>query len=328
MFSTFFEKLSGYLDQRFVITLWLPSLLFWVALLSLVLVWFDPSNALLWWQQQPRVMQVLLILLTLTWITFCARVLAAYLGSLIRFYEGYWEHIPGLRQWGVQGKQHYQNELARLAGQGEEGYRQIAMGFPPSSRPEQVMPTRLGNLLKNVELYPNVRYQIDGVVVWPRLYSVLPERLVQILGAAKAEMDMMMVVSFLSMAFAFLGGVLAMVLLPWYYPPLCALIGGGGAWIGYRGALRSALPYAQLTKAAFDVYRGTLLKTMGWLEPTSYAEERQRWLHISQLWYRGAPGSAAGAHALGYPPGKQTEPGKEMHVKLQIEEPRPYHGII
>src|SRR5262249_51291533 len=138
MLNTFFEKLSGYLDQRFVVTLWLPSLFFWVALLSLICLWFNPSTVLIWWKQQPGEIQVLLVLLALAWITFFARVLAVYLGSLIRFYEGYWENIPILRTWGVERKLHYQNELNALAGQGKEGYNQIALRFPPSTRPDEV----------------------------------------------------------------------------------------------------------------------------------------------------------------------------------------------
>jgi hypothetical protein len=323
MLSTFFEKLSGYLDQRFAVTLWLPSLFFWVALLSLICIWFSPSTALIWWKQQPSELQVLLVLLALAWITFFARLLAVYLGGLIRFYEGYWENIPVLRTWGVKRKRHYQNELERLAGQGAEGYRQIALRFPPRTRLDQVMPTRLGNLLRSAEIYPHVRYQIDGVVVWPRLYGVLPERLTQNVGAAKAEMDMMIIVSFLGVAFAFLGGGIAMMFLPWYCPPLCAFVGWGAAWIGYRGALRSALPYTQLLKAAFDLHRGTLLKTIGWTEPTSYGEERKRWLQICNLWYRGAPAGAAGARELGYPTSGQSQQAQEIHVKLQIEEPAP-----
>jgi len=41
--------------------------------------------------------------------------------------------------------------------------------------PRALMPTRLGNILKACELYPNERYQIRGVVVWSRLAQVLPK---------------------------------------------------------------------------------------------------------------------------------------------------------
>src|SRR5262249_286447 len=128
---------------------------------------------------------------------------------------------------------------------------------------------------------------------------------------------------FLRMTSSFRGGGLAMRFLPWYYPPLCTFVGWGVAWIGYRGALRSAIPYTQLIKAAFDLHRGTLLKTIGWTEPTSYGEERKRWPQICQLWHRGAPAGAVGARELGYPISGQSKQRQVINVKLQIEEPTP-----
>lgn len=165
------------------------------------------------------------------------------------------------------------------------------------------MPTRLGNVLKNSELYSKVRYNIDAVLVWPRIYSVLPDRLVQSIGAAKSQMDLMLVISILGVAFALLGGVVALVLLPWYAFPACVWGGALVAWLGYQGAVRSALPYAQLIKSAFDLHRGTLLTAIGWQAPTSYGEEKRRWKQIGHLWYRGSP-EPTGVQALGYPASK------------------------
>ena len=40
------------------------------------------------------------------------------------------------------------------------------------------MPTRLGNILKASEIYAQIRYSIEAVNVWPRLFSVLPRQFV------------------------------------------------------------------------------------------------------------------------------------------------------
>ena len=36
------------------------------------------------------------------------------------------------------------------------------------------MPTRLGNILRASELYPQIRYKIDGIALFPRLSAVFP----------------------------------------------------------------------------------------------------------------------------------------------------------
>ena len=43
--------------------------------------------------------------------------------------------------------------------------------------PEDVLPTRLGNVLRAAELYPLHRYGIDIAVLWTRLTMLLPDQL-------------------------------------------------------------------------------------------------------------------------------------------------------
>ncbi len=41
-----------------------------------------------------------------------------------------------------------------------------------------VLPTRLGNVLRTGEYYPNQRYMFDGTNIWTRLQAILPEKFV------------------------------------------------------------------------------------------------------------------------------------------------------
>jgi hypothetical protein len=309
MFSSFFETASSYFDQRFILTFWLPSLLFWMALLTLLILWAGGTNTLAWWTQQPLGIHALLIILALTWITLFAQLLSAQIGSLMRFYEGYWDDLPVFRALAKRRKLYYEEKLKELSRQGEQGYKTIYYYFPPVSRVGQVMPTRLGNMLKSSELYPELRYKMDAVLIWPRLYSVLPDRLERNIGSAKAELDMMLVISVLGVAFAVFSGLISMILLPIYFTPLCIWSGFLLSWVGYKGALTSAIPYTQLIRVAFDLHRTTLLKTIGLADPTSYQQERTRWLAIGTLWYRATPNDE---QSLGYPAPSSGTDEKKM----------------
>lgn len=312
MFQTVFEKFSGLLDQRFILSVWVPCLFFWLTLWCLVVIWAGASVVLGWWQLQPVELQVMLVVLLLAWITFFARLLLSTLDSIIRVYEGYWnvERLSLLREFKERRQRYYVKKIVALKAAGKD--LEIHLRFPPATRPEEVMPTRLGNLLKNAEMYPKLRYGMDAVVIWPRLYNVLPDNMVKNFGAAATELELMTVISVLGAAFAVLGGVMATVLLPFYAVPACIIGGALVAWIGYEGALRSALPYNRLIKAAFDIHRSTLLKTIGWVAAGSYDKERVQWDSISKLWRHGRPPGSQWKSTLGYEAEKgETDATKE-----------------
>ncbi|MGW8359159.1 hypothetical protein ACWGK1_01090 [Streptomyces wedmorensis] len=70
----------------------------------------------------------------------------------------------------------------------------------------------------------------------------------------------------------------------------------------YRGAVRAALGYGELVRAAFDVHRRDLLKEMGLILPESLDAERALWAALAQQLYRGLTGRprlpAHAAHGL------------------------------
>ena len=300
MFQTVFEKFSGLLDNRFILSVWVPCLFFWLALLCLIVMWAGLSVVLGWWQLQPVELQLTLVVLLLAWITLFARLLLSALDTIIMVYEGYWdtERLSFLRDFKERRRRYYIKKIAALKASGN--VLEIHLRFPPATRTEDVMPTRLGNLLKNAEMYPKLRYGMDAVVIWPRLYSVLPENMVKNFGAAATEMELMLIISVLGAAFAVLGGVVASVLLPVKAVLICILVGALIAWLGYEGALLSALPYNRLIKAAFDIHRGTLLKTIGWIPADSYDKEKIQWDSISKLWRYGSPPGSQWKSTFGY----------------------------
>lgn len=297
--------LLGLLDRRLVLSAWLPAMLFWGGLGALVVTSVGWAAAVHWWLARPGQFQVTLLVLALAWITFCAYLLAALVPAFIRASEGYWPRpLSWLAAWCRKRHQAFQKKLSQDA---------AAFGRWHSDYPlhaASVMPTRLGNILRAAEDHPLDRYEINAIVVWPRLYAVLPDQFTAAIAAAKLPLDLMAVIGALAAAFTVAGTVIAAVLLPWYAALACGAGGLLACCLAYAGAVQSARPYAQLIRAAFDVHRGLLLDAAGLSRPRTYGEERRQWAQISHLWLQGAPADNAGAALLGYPglPAAATAP--------------------
>jgi hypothetical protein len=128
----------------------------------------------------------------------------------------------------------------------------------PSSD-DDIMPTMLGNILRTAEEHAGGRYGLDAVIVYPRLYPFLSERLNR---AMSQELDQLDAVAGLCVTFL----VATTAALPlvrrldfWSLVPLgTALL----AHFAYRGALRAALSHAVLLATAFDLHRFDMVAAM------------------------------------------------------------------
>jgi hypothetical protein len=297
MFSTVLNAITSYLDRRFVITFLFPSLLFWSGLLGVVALNNNPTALWATWDQQTGTNQIIQIVAALAWVTFFAYFVANQLTWLTQQFEGYWDWLPfhlgeRLRQW----RQGYHSKvLTALNVQNDNSADElIYYRYPLPDEIEHVLPTQLGNILKNAELYSYQRYQVDAVLMWPRLYAILPKEYANLLGDAKASLDSMLVISTLSGVFAVItGGYLLISGSVWWLFLICFL---GGLILGrlaYQSAVRAAIPYAQLIKSAFDLYRGDLLEKMGYERPKSLDDEIKFWDNLCKLIYRNIPEDAS-----------------------------------
>ena len=150
------------------------------------------------------------------------------------------------------------------------------------------MPTRLGNILKNSELYPLDRYNIDAVLIWSRLYHLLPERTIQIITEALSNLNFTLAIATLGGLFSIISGIWLLVTkAPGWLFLLCFWGGSWVAWFSYRNALGNAAAYAEQIKVCFDLYRNELVKQLRLMPAQNPAEERQQWIEIRQLFYEG-----------------------------------------
>ncbi len=295
MFSAALEKATSLFDRRFLINAFFPSFIFWGLCIVVVIAGRgELASAANAWTQQNTAFQISTIVGFISLVTFFSSILVSNLTTIVRLYEGYW-NFPLNRYLKNISTSWYQDRLKELGerlDQDPSCYDEIYLNYPPPSRLEQVMPTRFGNILKNAELYPLLRYKIDAVLIWPRLYHLFPERLLQTLAEARSSFEFMLVISFLGGAFALLSSIYLLIVGgTWWLFLLCFWEGLLIAWFAYEAALGSARLYAQQVKAAFDLYRNELLIQMRLPLPTNPKEEREQWQAIGQFLYRNLPGS-------------------------------------
>lgn len=132
-----------------------------------------------------------------------------------------------------------------------------------TGRPVACYPTRLGNLLASFETYPTVKYGLDGVFFWPRLWVAIDKDLREELDSAQAVVDgavygcaALAIAAPLCISYAFASS-------PWLDPDwrwlLCAAGCAALSFACYRGALPRYGQYGALFAAVFDQHRSKLV---------------------------------------------------------------------
>lgn len=336
MFSDVLGVFEGKFDTRMMVTIFFPCRVFVMILAGLVIAAFAPGPADLVaaWNGYPIEFQAFTVILALCLVLLIALVMSSLMMSVIRLYEDYWDGLPVINAFGEARKQHYRDildekwSLARgirknAAGEvvppevtGPEmlkNYNDIYYRFPAPTRCGEAMPTRLGNILKSAETYPSVRYGVDSVLIWPRLFPSLPQAFAGSITGARSMLDMMVTVSFLGFcltadAFLWSVAIIAVRAFPWQIPGLsissafaqylwlifaAAFFGGAVVgYAGYRGAIGAALGYSELIKTAFDLHRGLAIKALGYKPPAGMEEEYGLWSEAGRFIHRNIPGES------------------------------------
>jgi len=136
---------------------------------------------------------------------------------------------------------------------------------------DRVLPTTLGNVMRAGEDLAGRRYGLDAIVIWPRLYPLLPEGLKETVNDQRTQLDL--AVRFC--AVLFLGALISFTLLAvhgwWLLFPASLLV---MTWISYRSAIAAALAYGESIQTAFDLHRFDLLKGLHLPLPATRDAER------------------------------------------------------
>jgi hypothetical protein len=279
---------------RFLLVDYLPT--YAAGMAALVLVWAGAPGPLDFaraWRTAGGLGAGELVLLALA-MTLLAVVCSPLQLALVRFLEGQW---PSLRLAAFsRGRQ--ERRRTRLAAREElpqadpteaevqaagQAGTQLRRSFPPG---DLLRPTALGNVLAATESDAGGPYGIDAVVVWPRLYPLLPDRTKLIVDDRRDTMDAAARLAVtLSVTTVITVGLLAAS--GWWV--LLALIPLALARLSYVGAVHGAVAYGESVRAAIDLHRFALLDALSLPRPTDTVAEHRLNNQLGDLWRQGVP---------------------------------------
>jgi hypothetical protein len=149
-----------------------------------------------------------------------------------------------------------------------------------------VRPTALGNALSATEDTAGRDYGLDAVVIWPRLYPVLGDKIRAVVDDRRDVLD-----SAGRMAVTAAATVIATLVLLWgsaWWLTL-AIVPAVVAAVAYAGAVAAAVAYGEAVRSSFDLHRFDLLTSLKLALPRTRDQERQVNQALCDLWRQGVP---------------------------------------
>jgi hypothetical protein len=298
MLAGILDGVTGQLDKRFLLNAFFPTVVFSVALILAGAAGSDGVEpAVDAWDKLDATVKVLLTVGWFAAVIVVANILATKVLGIVRLFEGYglpwgtrWTAKSGRNHQHAQAKRLWEEATSNDPGDAKERFQQRFPVHPRELTPADVAPTRLGNLLLSAETYSQDRYGVDAVRVWPRLYHLLPEKLLTSMAEARASMELLLVVAFLAGLYAPLAAIWLLATgAPdaWFFG---SLLGGAVlSYTAYWGALAPAAIYGDHVRAAFDLNRLELLAAMRTPVPATPDEERRTWTQATRLLEYGEP---------------------------------------
>lgn len=291
MLDRFWETIGEDLAKRWLDTLFGPAFLFWAGGLGLF-IWEDGRGAAFIWPHWDILMQGAALLVGLLVVFLSSLAMKKMQFPAIQFLEGYWPWpLSRLGSYLVsRNKREFEKlskELHHLKAEDESGLiasdkhdRLIWLESwfhknPPSKK--ELLPTRLGNLLRAREIAALNKYGLNSTVCWPRLWCLLSECLKENLTSSRAALN--------QSAELWLWGLLFILWTGKSY--LAVLISLLWMLVAYRLALQTAAVYGDLVETAFDVHRFALYDALSWERPKNSDVERIKGKELSEFLFRG-----------------------------------------
>jgi hypothetical protein len=138
---------------------------------------------------------------------------------------------------------------------------------------DEVMPTRLGNVLRRAESRAGSQYKLDSFQAVPHLLLISPTNHVDYVNDQRSQLDLAVRMTFVSIA----ASVTAIIFL-WPYGTwvLIALIPYALAYLSYRGSVVAAGHYGTALEALINLNRFSLYQQLHLQLPASTEIERAK----------------------------------------------------
>ena len=296
MVSDFGEGWVGSPIERWLVILLKSGALFWIGGLA-AWFWHTDADWLSIWQHfitadiKP-VQALLLIFILMLLLAMVASIIKRFDTSILRFLEGYgwprWLRTLFIRMQHrsieKQGQRlrYLVNEAKSRQLTPKEQAESVRLDWQLMYIPHEMsqrMPTRLGNVLRAIELRPRSRYGLDALVCWHHLWLVLPDEVKMEVVKARHQLDTAVRIWMWSVLFLIWGSWV------WWAIPLGLL----AALLDYRWILEAAKTYGHLVEACFNLHRFSLYRALEWPLPESPEQEPEHGEQLTRYLFRGLP---------------------------------------
>jgi hypothetical protein len=287
MLSKLWEKIGEGIVQRWLVTTYGPALLFFAGGVLAYAGGHDIGCLVQAWNGKTAVTQGAALIVTLFLVLFIANIVEDIQGWVIKLAEGYTPaflddlRVRLSRRWyaKIQKKMETLQSLVNAPNQTDR-IRKNRLDAEIAHLPldeSHAMPTLLGNLLRASEDYPRVRYGLDAMVCWPRLYPLLSDTLRQSIDSARGKLN--------ESARLLTWSILFWIWLVWSW--WWALLSLPIAWIAYRGMISAVGVYGDLLRTAFDLHRFDLYQSLRWDLPPGPENEKIHGEELTVYLFRG-----------------------------------------
>jgi hypothetical protein len=276
------EGFSGKLAEQWVATLLTPAFVFWAGGLAIYTHRIGWDSLTKWYSQYPEPLQIGILVIGLCLVAASAFVAQRFDTEVLRALEGYW--YPGIRRF-LQPLIKYQrhrkskirkrfNDLDRtlsnntvtLTANNFAEHVQLDRALRQFPREDyDMMPFRIGNILRSAERYSGDRYGLDAIVCWTRLWLLLPDATKKDIQDSRTELNNAVRLFLWSFLF------LVWTIWSWWAIPISAI----SAAFAYCWTIDAAEVYVSLIEATFDLHRHLLYQALRWEIPKDPNEERR-----------------------------------------------------
>lgn len=271
MLKELLDRATSLLERRFLKNAFLPVLTLLIAIPLVGLAGTGRfEEAFRAYAEATGSVQAVTIPLLFVVAWFLGSLVASQWRNVIRLYEGYpLLNLGRTSSLAIRWHARRRQELNQVGDSNSLYY------LYPSE--EDLLPTRLGNILRAGEQYGRYRYGADAILVWPRLYHLLPAEFVSDVEEFRAQLEFLLVVSLWWIAFSSATGIWLVI---GGAPPALFLVTFTGgmvlAYAAYVSALPAAVEYAEQIRAGTDLYRLELLSQLRITAPENLRSEQLR----------------------------------------------------